>query len=418
MSKVPEKMIVGVITSPDQGGYFSNGLHQNAFFLYRLLSFIPSMEPVLLYQEFAKKVEDRRPTTEIFGEKAYNVDLFIDGEKRLDVLLCVSTVLGPHITPKLRAKKTKIVSVIYGNRYVMDQEVICFGHLVPRPDEHRNPAHKDLKREVLDVDAVWVSPHFSWQKDYIRHRYKAPVAYTCPYIWGPELLLSQYKNRPDYKDGPFFKKGSPKNKNIFVTEPNINVVKTSLFAFQTANIIRNNSNFNKMILFGCRNIRKYNPYVLEYFRSLPLDKKNKIIYEDRYPFSTITKNGHVMFHHHFMNGLNYTLLEAAALKLPVVHNSEFMPDLGYYYKMANISDAASQLELALLHEEREDLEEYDRQCYEVVDRFYYGNYLNVIGYKTLIENLYDNKIEPELPQYIQDLEYEIEHGDGYISPLA
>lgn len=419
MSKVPEKITVGILTSPDAGGYFSNGLHQNAFFLYRLLEKIPNIKPVLTYHERGD-VEKPTSNVEIFGEKAYNINLFYD-KYHLDVLLCVSTILPPDLSCHLRKHKVKIVAVIYGNRYVMDQEATCFGHLVPAEGAHRNSAAQGLRREDADVDAVWMSPHFSWQKDYIKHRYKAPKAFVCPYIWGPELLMSQYKDHPyykRYKEGPFFRKGNPNNKNVFATEPSINVLKTSLFAFQTANIICDSPNFNEILLFGSRNLKKHNPFVSNYFESLPLHKKKKVIFEARWRFSVITKHAQVMFHHHFMNGLNYTMLEAATLKLPIVHNSEFMSDMGYYYKMANISDAASQLELALEHEHREDIEDYNQQNYEVVDRFYYGNYHNIVGYKTLIENLYDSKIEPELPQYIQDLDYESNHSDGYISPLV
>ena len=108
-------------------------------------------------------------------------------------------------------------------------------------------------------------------------------------------------------------------------------------------------------------------------------KEKKAFFESRWRFSTITKHAQIMFHHHFENGLNYTMLEAATLKLPIVHNSEFMPELGYYYKRANMTDAASQIEAALLHEERDDLGEYNKICDEVVRKFHYASYDNVRG---------------------------------------
>ena len=95
-----------------------------------------------------------------------------------------------------------------------------------------------------------------------------------------------------------------------------------------------------------------------------------------------------------------------------------MPELGYYYKRANLTDAATQIEAALLHEERDDLEEYNELCSQVVHKFYYENYDNVRGHQTLIAALYNPEIEPELPQYIVDLEYKLDHDDGYISPLG
>jgi hypothetical protein len=125
-----------------------------------------------------------------------------------------------------------------------------------------------------------------------------------------------------------------------------------------------------------------------------------------------------MFHHHFMNGLNYTMLEAAYLKLPVVHNSEFMTDLGYYYRGANLTEAVHQLEHALNHEERDDLEEYNAACDRVVDKFSIDNLENIKGYQTLLCNLLDEKIEPELPVYMQNLENDLDHSEGYISPLS
>jgi hypothetical protein len=382
MTGTAKEIIVGVVTSGDTNGYFSNGLSQNALFLYKSLEKVPMVKPVLIfYPTYGLEWPSQM---DIFGTTAYNLELFYE-KYHLDVLLTVSNALDPSIVQKFKKNNVKVVAVVYGNTYIMDQEAMCFGDLLPATEEKRNFANRPLIRKEAGLDAVWLSPHFAWQKDYIMHRYSAPKAHVCPYIWGPELLLQQYKQDPHYeKDGPFFRPGNPKNKNVFATEPNINVVKTSLFPFQAANLVvkRNNSDLH------------------------------------RYKFSTITKHGQVMFHHHFENGLNYTLLEAATLKLPVIHNSEFMPELGYYYKRANLTDAASQIEAALLHEERDDLEEYNKLCSKVVHKFHYANYDNVRGHQSLIANLLNPEIEPELPPYIVDLEYRLEHGDGYISPLG
>ena len=418
MTDTPREMIVGVLTSGDANGYFSNGLHQNALFLYRCLKNVPMVKPVLIFYPMSGR--EWSDEIEIFGEPAYNIEIFYE-KYHLDVLLLVSTILNESIATKLRNNKVKLVAVVYGNRYVMDQETICFGDLLPVAEGKRNFANRSLLREDLHIDAVWMSPHFAWQKDYIKHRYSSPVSHVCPYIWGPELLLQQYKNDKHYDEtGPYFRAGNPKNKNVFATEPNINVLKTSLFPFQAANLVaeRENPDFGEILLFGARHQRLHNKPLQAYFNSMRLDQDKKVFYEDRWRFSTITKHAQVMFHHHFENGLNYTMLEAATLKLPVVHNSEFMPELGYYYKRANLTDAAAQLEAALLHEERDDLEEYNEICDQVVRKFHYANYDNVRGYQTLIASLYSPDIEPELPPYIVDLEYRLEHGDGYISPLG
>ena len=122
-----------------------------------------------------------------------------------------------------------------------------------------------------------------------------------------------------------------------------------------------------------------------------------------------------MFHHHFENGLNYTLLEAATLRLPIVHNSEFMPELGYYYHRANITQAVKQLTNALAHEERHDLAEYNDACQDVIHKFSIDNKSNQLGYSTLLANLLDDSYEPELPDYINELSGGV---NNYISPLG
>jgi len=418
MTDTPKEIVVGVLTNGDPGGYFSNGLHQNAYFLYKCLKKIPLVKPLLIFYPLSGK--EWPDQVEIFGEQAYNLELFYE-KYHLDVLLLVSTVLNKPVAEKLKKNKVKLVAVVYGNRYVMDQETMCFADLLPPEEGLRNFSNRSLLREDVQLDAVWMSPHFAWQKDYIKNRYGAPKAHICPYIWGPELLMQQYSKNEFYKKtGPFFRSGNPKNKNVFATEPNVNVLKTSLFPFMAANIVaeRENPNFGKILLFGSRRHRLHNKPIQQYFFSQKLSKDKKVFYEKRYIFSTITQHAQVMFHHHFENGLNYTMLEAATLKLPIVHNSEFMPELGYYYKRANLTDAATQIEAALLHEERDDLEEYNKVCNEVVLKFHYENYSNIRGYQSLIANLYNKTIEPELPPYIVDLEYRLEHGDGYISPLG
>ena len=416
---VSQEVIVGVLTCGLEEKYFSNGLHQNGLYLYRCLKKAPGIKPLLIYYPITKELEESDSMI-VFGETAHNIEKFYE-KYHLDVLIMVSNSLGPNNLARLKKNKVRIVSAVYGNRYVMDQETMCFGDLLPPTEKFVNYAARSLLREDSFLDAVWVSPHFAWQKDYIKHRYNAKQAHVCPYIWSPELFLGQYEAQ-DYwqKNDMFFHKGNPNNKNVFCTEPNVNVLKTSLFAYQAVNALheRENEELDVALLFGSRRAALHNKNFIHYTQSLPIGQTKKVYFEGRWRFSVITKHAQVMFHHHFMNGLNYTLLEAALLGLPVVHNSEFMPELGYYYKGANLTQAVDQLEKALLHEDREDLEEYKQTALGVVQKFMYDEVANIRGYQTLIANLIKPSIEPELPGYIVDLENKIQYGDGHISPLT
>jgi hypothetical protein len=95
-----------------------------------------------------------------------------------------------------------------------------------------------------------------------------------------------------------------------------------------------------------------------------------------------------------------------------------MPELGYYYKRANLTDAAKQIRKAFLHEERDDLEEYTKTSFEVLRRFSIHNTANIRGYQTLLANMMDNKLEVELPEYIVNLENKLQNDHPYISSMS
>ena len=413
------QIIVGIVVSPEASGYFNNGLHQNAYYLYLLLKQIPVINPILV---FPPGVSDKITGDEadVFGTPVYSLELFRE-KYHLDVLLLVSVMLSKKYLQQFRDNGVKIANVIYGNRYVMDQETFVFGHLLHPEEGMKNHCAHGLLREDSIADAVWMSPHFAWQKDYMLHRYRADRAYQCPYIWDPALMHALILAEEHYKkDTPFFKVGDERNKKIFCTEPNLNVLKTSLFPYMAANVLheRGQAEFEKIYLFNAIKNFQQNEKAAEYIRHFPLAKDQKVSFEPRYSLPVILKHTRLMFHHHFMNGLNYTMLEAAYLKLPIVHNSEFMTDLGYYYRGANITEAVHQLENALCHEDRDDLEEYNAACARVVERFSIHNKENIRGYQTLICNLLDEKIEPELPAYMENLDNDLGYSEGYISPLT
>jgi len=414
------QVVVGIVVSPDASGYFNNGLHQNAFYLYLLLKKIPALSPVLVFPPGLSK-NITGDEADIFGTTAYSMDLFRE-KYHLDVLLLVSAMMGKSYLQKFRDNGVKIADVIYGNRYVMDQETFVFGHLEHPEEGRENHVAGGMLREDSIADAVWMSPHFAWQKDYMIHRYRAKRAYQCPYIWDPALLKVLIEEDKEYgeSDNPFFFKGDSRNKTIFCTEPNLNVLKTSLFPFMAANLVheRGKEEFDKIYLFNALKNFQLNKHAAEYIRFFPLAKDIKVSFEPRFSFPTLIKHARVMFHHHFMNGLNYTLLEAAYLQLPVVHNSEFMSDFGYYYRGANLTEAVCQFETALNHELRDDLDQYNEGCANVVDRFSIHNAENLRGYQTLIANLLDENIEPELPVYMQNLDNHLDHSEGIITPMT
>ena len=67
--------MVGVLTNPVSENYFNNGLHQNAYFLYKLLEKIPAVNPILVYPG-ALLGPDAPDTTQIFDVTAHRISKF------------------------------------------------------------------------------------------------------------------------------------------------------------------------------------------------------------------------------------------------------------------------------------------------------------------------------------------------------
>jgi hypothetical protein len=409
--------MVGILTNPVSKNYFNNGLHQNAYFLYKTLEQIPSITPILVYPG-ALMGPDAPETTQVFGVTAHRLSKF-ETQYHLDALLLVSAVVDGKYLQIFKDRGVKIAAVVYGNRYVMDMETTVFGYL-EGPGGLKNHSRRDFLREDVAPDAERESPHFAWQKDYIQHRYQGARSYVCPYIWHPVLLDLKYYQHPKFGSTPTFTPGKHQNKKMFCTEPNLNVLKTSFFPVLAADLAYKSdpeNSFEHLYLYNAQKTIKYNDDFASYMGRFSSVQDRKISFRGRTGFPTMTKSAQILFHHHFQNGLNYTMLEAAHLRLPVVHNSEWMPALGYYYDGANITDAARQIHHALGHEDRDDLEDYNAQCQKTLDQFSISNIENVKGYHTLLMNLLDSKYEPELPAYIQSLDEDTKNYKGYLSPL-
>ena len=426
-SPTQEKRMVAILMNPSEGGMFNNGLHQNGYFLYRLLEKIPNIQPFLSAPDrfIPKENQDVDNLMKCFGVPVVPMTFFRD-TYQCDVMICASFAVEPEDALPYKKKGTKFVAPIWGHKYAMNHETSVFGRLQPKEgDPNKNFASQGIVRLNPGIlDAVWISPHFTWTKQYIAATYHQPLhkTFTAPYIWDSELSDISMESNPKFKTGeftPYYRHGDAANRSIYSLEPNINVVKSSLVPFTIAGQLykENPDHFDHCFLFGAKSW-EHNPHMVDLINHSPFHKNGKtekVSFEHRTKLPFVFNEAKVQLAHHWNLGLNYTYLEAAYYHHPIVHNSEFMKDMGYYYRGAAVMDATSQLSMALRHHERQDLDMYNQHCDEVVHRYSINNEQNIRGYSTLIENLFTGE-EPQLPDYIEELESELAYGGGYFSP--
>jgi hypothetical protein len=74
-------------------------------------------------------------------------------------------------------------------------------------------------------------------------------------------------------------------------------------------------------------------------------------------YDFLAKHVHAIVTHHWENGLNYLYYEVLYGNYPLIHNSEFLKDYGYYYKDFDAEDGARAL-LAAIKDHDRSLKDY------------------------------------------------------------
>jgi hypothetical protein len=349
------------ITSQSDKNLFGNGLTQNIWFLFRILK--NSGYDVSLVAEQEESIGNYLITEQIKPLNAENLNNF-------DLIIECAYSLSTTLDEKIKDSGIVRVGIQYGNRLIIDLESIIF-------DKNYGISAKSR------IDEIWCSPHFKFSMQPIETFNKTEVK-ICPYVWSPDVLI--HKLIRDKLD-PFFKQTTNIN-NLSFFEPNLNVLKTCLvpLAISEDLYLRRPELINKIYAFNTSKL-KNNKSFIQRVTQLKIQKEAKIFYEKRFSFIEMLNdnNAGVVISHHWMNGLNYLQLEAMYFGTPIVHNSEFFKDHGYYYPEWDSKEGSRQLEIAIETHKDNFLQERGRDR-EKLWEFHPDNPKNIEGYVELIEN--------------------------------
>ncbi|NKB75617.1 MAG: DUF2827 family protein [Gammaproteobacteria bacterium] len=221
----------------------------------------------------------------------------------------------------------RIVCVRYGNSLFLDMERL-FVKGSPSSDCHHS------KPEM-----VWISPHFDKSIYYIEALYQARVE-LAPFIWEPVFVPKKFD--PSETVGPL---------DVVVMEPNTSVLKNALIPLAILNEVCREAPeaFEKATILNSLDF--YNePYFLNnvvqnltYLSS----QKNKVFFAGRFRIFDVFQKADVMLAFQHYNGLNYLYMEALYMGVPLVHNSPYYLDVGYYYPEFNVRIGKKKLMEAL-----------------------------------------------------------------------
>lgn len=349
------------VTCKDSERIWNNGLTQNAHSLICLLNSTGyRAEAVSQFSEAGKFIEE-------FEIKK----LSFDTVKNYDIIIEVCYSVTDDLLVYAKKSGVKIVTVNYGNILMMMQE-----DLILKPTS--NPA---INRGGFDS---WISPHFEFSKGFIESTSKGNVA-ICPYIWDPKVFDKQCKiNGLD----PFYK-NSDNIRKIGIFEPNLNIIKTCIYPLMALEKLeRQDKELIKEILVFNGTYLKDDAKFKEIITNFDIFANKKLSMESRFPLPNMIAKGYVgmILSHHFYCDLNYLTLESLYMGLPIVHNSEFCKEAGYFYETFNASDCIEKIKCAIeTHDE--SITKYKEAAADVLYKFSITNPANIAGYKELVENI-------------------------------
>ena len=91
-----------------------------------------------------------------------------------------------------------------------------------------------------------------------------------------------------------------------------------------------------MIVFSAHHL-KNNLFLPRFMENKDLKKNNKISFEHRFKMSTIVKYCNTIVSCSENCELNYVYLECLYLGIPLIHNSSFLKEYGYYFPKLEIN---------------------------------------------------------------------------------
>jgi len=248
-------------------------------------------------------------------------------------LIIQLTPFSKMVTEQVKTKypKCKLVFIEYSHKYYMSLELFLphmFNFTLP------SIAH--------NIDYMWISPQFESTKYFYQSLFNSSVS-IAPFIWKPDNLTINPFTQKDYD--------KCNKKDIYIIEPNINILKQSLIPILIVNELwkKNPHSFNKVYIISNNNYNENKIFKATFLSKIEVlhSKNNKAYFCPRAPINDIFKLPGVLLSHQENLGLNYIYLEALYLKIQWVHNSPFFKDSGYYYGDKNIYQGVEMLESAL-----------------------------------------------------------------------
>lgn len=319
-------------------GLFENGLRQNVIFLYNLFRAAPNCKRVVLLNHGdgdAPQIPDGipiRPSDIVRGSAL---------TEKLDYVINLGAAIDANAAQQYRESGAKIICYKGGNGIVISMEAI-----IAQPP--REDAERYFDRDFYD--AIWMTPqHLRTYRSYCETIYRCPV-FEIQQIWQPLFLAS--RNR--HLQAPFGYQLGRAKKRIGILDPNITVMKTSHLPMLVCDAAFRQQPELFQAIYVTNALQLMNhPHFSSFAGRLESVKQKIMTVEPRFVTADfLAHHADAVVTHHWENGLNYLYYDVLYGGYPLIHNSEFLADVGYFYDSFNADSGAEALLRAIREHDR------------------------------------------------------------------
>jgi hypothetical protein len=326
---------------------WENGLGQNVFFLAELFQRLPFVQSVRLID-----VGDQQVMPPQIDLAARNLKLIgmREATDEVDVIIEMGGALDIEWLDLMRARGKKVVFYCCGQPYVNLVEPAVFS----KPSYWVRPDR---------CDEIWYLPKDAAYAPMMRLLNRCDV-YEVPFIWHPQFIQQRAReveahglrygfdargtdgNANDATDAAAA--GTPRGLRVAIFEPNISVVKSSVVSMLVCDeAYRANAGAVQAMHVLNTVHMKDHPTMLYLANSLDLVRQHKATFHGRHDIvGFMVQHADAVVSHQWQNEQNYSYLDALYGDYPLIHNSPWLREAGYYYHGFDARDGGAQLQRA------------------------------------------------------------------------
>jgi len=374
----------------DLKSFYSNGIRQNALYLFELLHNIKYDVKLIIQKKQEANFLNIQNKID-FYQYDYSLlsNLFKD---EFNVIFELGFDIPKEAISIFKKKGTKIVSYQCGNAYLIDSEAILYNqHIGIKLD-----GYTDRNNTEQAYDVIWSIPQMYKQNKYYWETLYRTKCLQVPFIWSSNSIkFAQKVINVDDEDSLFYKN---KNNKIAIFEPNLSLMKWALPCMLiTEQAYRKYKNIQHLYITNIdQNAKmddmKINKFNLKEFvtvcKKLDIYNDKKLSVENRFVTLHFMKEyADIVVSHQWENPLNYLYFDLAWMGWPILHNAYLCKDIGYYYSDFDYEDASEKLNDIINNHDSNKIE-YMKKNRKIIENYLPSNVELQNKYKNLIENLF------------------------------